>query len=151
MRRISLSSSLTVLALVALAACDAPTTPPLTRFEGSIRKLETPAVSVTNSGGTPLVSWGALSGATSYTVKLLHTVSVGSRTDGSWSDTYTTLVGTTTSTSILDTASTWTGVSSCFRQWPDGSTRKDAWRYEVTATFPTGTTRTTAFAPVGEC
>ena len=113
--------------------------------------LPIPTVTVTSSGGTPLVGWSALTGASGYTVKELNTVSVRSKVEPSWSDTYTRTVGTTTGTSILDTGATYTGVSSCFDEFPDNTTRTERWQYEVTAQFPTGTTKRLVAAPVGYC
>lgn len=113
--------------------------------------LRAPAPSVTNSGGTPLISWSALPAATSYSVDLVYTIKVTSRTDPGWSEEDITPLGTTTGTSFSDTGHPWTGVSSCYATWPDYSTRRDTWRYRVTATYPTGSTFTFVAAPVGDC
>ena len=109
-----------------------------------------PVVSVTNSGGNPLVSWDAIAGATSYTVELLWHNEVR---DQNWEvseNTSVIPVATTTGTSVLDTNLAWTGEFTCSRMMGDEYYTATT-RYRVTANFPAGTTRTEVLADVASC
>lgn len=140
-----------LLLMAALAACsDAPTSAVITAADQPAAFNTAPTVTVTNSGGTPLISWGALAGATSYSVDQKSQFvavmngrvykSVGSRS-----------VGSTSGTSLLDTVNIYTGKSSCTWNYPNGDAdREDHW-YVVTATFASGTSTTTVDAPIADC
>ena len=107
------------------------------------------SASVTNAGGQPLITWGALSGATHYSVKLIHSISVTSTNP--WSSQTETDLGATTGTSLLDVGNFYTGASACFRTWPDRSSRVDTWEYAITAVFTNGASVVRIPAPVAPC
>lgn len=66
------------LLLMALAACsDASAGNAITAADQPAAFNTAPTVTVTNSGGSPLISWGALAGATSYSVVVTVQVVVG--------------------------------------------------------------------------
>lgn len=109
-----------------------------------------PAVTVTNSGGSPLVSWGAIPGATGYTVELKETIRVMDQYRNTTENTWLSPVGTTTGTSLLDGFSSWTGVSTCTETVGAERVTRIT-RYRVTAQFPAGTTNNEAPAPVASC
>ncbi|HEX2220629.1 MAG TPA: hypothetical protein VHG35_17655 [Gemmatimonadales bacterium] len=134
-----------LLLVAALAACsDAPTGAAITAPDQPAAFNTAPTVTVTNSGGYPLISWGALAGATSYSVvhKARWIVLLNGRPYASNS---TRSVGSTTGTSLIDSFS-YTGVSQCV--WEDETVRHE---YVVTATFSSGTSTTTVAAPIAEC
>lgn len=143
-----------LLLLAALAACsDAPTAavrgpddaPP------SLNTYPAPVVSVSNSGGNPLLGWSALSGATSYSVKLVVVETQTNRATAestSWRDEYP--LGSTTGTSFLDSAHAYTGVSLCsYTNYP--VVTRVTYRYQVTATFSGGSSMSSVSAPVAMC
>jgi hypothetical protein len=140
-----------VAAVLALAACsDAPTGAAITAADHPATFNIAPTVTVTNSGGYPLISWGALAGATSYSV--VHKAQYVYVMDGkAYGYTGSGLLGSTTGTSLLDSASSYTGVSQCGTTFPDGDTETQRHEYVVTATFASGTSSTTVAAPVAEC
>lgn len=109
-----------------------------------------PTLSVSNSGGYPLISWSALAGATSYTVELVTTETETNRqTAASQSWTYNETRGTTTGTSFLD-GYAYTGDSMCtFSNYP--IVTRITYRYRVTATFSGGTSFSTVAAPISTC
>ena len=108
--------------------------------------LPAPSLSVTNSGGNPLLGWSALAGAQSYDVVLY----VLTRTGSEIINDYEVPVGTTTGTSLLDANRIYTGVTSC--SWTDfGVQFTELYRYYVTAHYPNGTARASVPAPVAEC
>src|SRR6476620_5876833 len=76
MHRSTLRYGAALLALLATAACDTPTATPAARQPGQTpaRFTLSPAtgLSVTNSGGYPLISWTAPAGATSFKVSLIN-------------------------------------------------------------------------------
>ncbi|HLM68193.1 MAG TPA: M57 family metalloprotease [Longimicrobium sp.] len=118
----------------------------------SLYPLPAPSVSVTNNGGYPQLSWGALVGASSYDV--VHTVaySYNNRTtyeSYSWTDEYP--LGNTTGTSFLDSSNIYTGVSFCSYNDGYGGIERYTYRYRVTATFANGTSTATVAAPVAQC
>ncbi len=136
----------------ALAACsDAPTGAAITAADHPAAFNTAPTVTVTNSGGYPLISWGALAGATSYSVdyEVEFTTLMNGKVYKSRSK-YT--LGSTSGTSWLDTTHSYIGRSYCMWTYPDSNDyeREDHW-YIVTATFARGTSRTTVAAPVAEC
>jgi hypothetical protein len=151
MRRFFSWRGAAVLALALLAGCDAAVTVPETRFEGSARRLAAPAVTVTNSGGYPLISWSALTGATSYSVELVihETHTNRETTEGTtWTGVYP--LGSTTGTSFLDSSNPYTGVNRCsYLNYP--WVTRYFYYYRVTATFPDGSAATTVAAPVAQC
>ena len=120
-----------------------------------------PSPSVTDSSGTPLISWSALSGATSYTVSLVYYDIYDQW--GSY-DAYIgpSLLGeitTTTSTSYLDTGNVYTGSFEC-RWYPHygspyyGNSVGILYAYAVQATFPHGTSDISYYpvvAPIAPC
>lgn len=147
----SLNRFATVLMLAgALAACsDTPTGAGIAAADQPAAFNTAPTVTVTNSGGYPLISWGALAGATSYSVvfRTLYRHMYNGKVSGS-SNSRT--LGSTSGTSWLDTTSSYTGVSSCF--WDYGTEWEHiSAHYVVTATFASGTSTTTVDAPVAEC
>lgn len=134
-----------------LAACsDVPTGATSTAAEQPAALNTAPTVTVTNSGGYPLISWGALAGATSYSVvnKARYVYVMNGKAYGS---TGNRLVGSTTGTSLVDSAFSYTGVSQCGTTFPDGDTETQRHEYVVTATFASGTSTTTVDAPIAEC
>lgn len=139
-----------VLALTVLAACsDAPTGAAITAPDQSAAFNTAPTVTVTNSGGYPLISWGALAGATSYSV-VFRTLYRNMYNGTVYGSSNSRTLGSTSGTSWLDTTASYTGVSSCF--WDSGTEweRTSAY-YVVTATFASGTSTTTVDAPVFDC
>ena len=108
-------------------------------------------LSVTDSNGTPLVSWSAASGATSYTVSL---ITFNTR-NGSYTNHYYTTLGTTTGTSYLDGSNTYTGVYECTFDWGWGGETQGAWyEYAVQATYAKGSSpilNVRRYAPVAQC
>lgn len=140
-----------LLLAVALAACsDVPT--------GATAKADQPAafntaptVTVTNSGGYPLISWSALAGATSYTVAYNEYVTIIYKPSlNTGSEELDLPLVTTTGTSHLDTGRAYTGDSSC-TSYGTYQTRMKQFRYRVTANYPTGTATTFVAAPVSPC
>jgi hypothetical protein len=143
--------------LAAVAACsDAPTSTPV-RITPDAEPLRNTSLSptVTNSGGTPLVSWNAVTGATSYTVRLVTTVFYTTWRGDSPGTVFRMDIGTTTGTSFLDTARTYTGDSRCTRpaEYPYGpnDTYTESYQYAVVAHLATGTSIQRVTAPIGEC
>ncbi len=97
-------------------------------------------LTVTNSGGTPLASWNAGPGATSYTVSLITFELQNGFNTGHWLSPIT----TTTGSSYLDTGNVFTGVYECTYDsgWElgDESQTHGFWyEYAVQANFPHGT------------
>jgi hypothetical protein len=92
-------------------------------------------LSVTDSNGTPLISWAAVSGATSYTVSLITFSTSNGNYTNHWADPIT----TTTSTSYLDVDHVYTGVYECSYDWDwNGETRGAWYEYAVQANYPHG-------------
>lgn len=140
------SRAAAVLLMTALAACsDAPTGATITAADQPAAFNTAPTVTVTNSGGYPLISWGALAGATSYSVvhkaRWVHLIN-----GRPYASTSTRPVGSTTGTSLSDSTFIYTGVSQCI--YEDETQRHE---YVVTATFSSGTSTTTVDAPIAEC
>ncbi len=93
-------------------------------------------LSVTNSNGTPLISWNAASGATGYTVSLI----TFSTANGSYQNHNYSTLGTTTGTSYLDGGNSYTGVYECNYDMGWGGVTQGAWyEYAVQATYAKGT------------
>jgi hypothetical protein len=133
-----------------LAACsDAPTGAVISVADRPAAFNTAPTVTVTNSGGTPLISWGALAGATSYSV--VYRTLYRNMYDGQvYGSSNSRTLGSTSGTSWLDTTNSYTGVSSCF--WGYGTEwERISGHYAVTATFASGTSTTTVDAPVVDC
>ena len=103
------------------------------------------SVTVTNSAGSPLVSWGALVGATSYAADLVRSVRTNNRGDGIIDEEYP--VGTTTGTSLLDPNWSYTGQSSSTTTIGT-TTYFLTCRYRVTTTFANGASTVSVPAPV---
>jgi hypothetical protein len=139
--------------LLGAACSDAPT--PLAPAVGDtpavLNTYPAPAASVSNSGGTPLISWSALAGATSYSVtQVIIETETNRQTAESNQWRYETLLGSTTGTSYLDTSNVYTGDWLCsYNNYP--IVLRYTYRYEITATFPGGTSRTSIFAPIASC
>ena len=108
-------------------------------------------LTVTNSGGHPLLSWGAITGATSYSIQILETwTERNGQTTTTWTDYYP--VGTTTGTSLLDSSRTWTGKWSCTTTYT--LTHWESMRYHYQITTYYGSDYSVAApvqAPVGPC
>jgi hypothetical protein len=136
----------------AVAACaDAPTAAVATAADQPAAFNTAPTVTVTNSGGHPLISWSALSGATSYTVVYNESVTIIAKPSlATSSEEYDWPLATTTATLYLDTGRTWTGDSSC-TAYGTYQTRIKQFRYRVTANYPTGSATTSVAAPVSPC
>lgn len=137
----------------ALAACSDLPTGAAASAEHAAAAMNYPApvLSVTNSGGYPLISWSALTGATSYTVtQVIIETATNRQTTESNSWRYETLLGSTTGTSFLDTSNAHTGKSVCsYTNYP--MVYRYTYRYEVTATFSGGTSMSSIFAPIAPC
>ncbi len=109
------------------------------------------AITVTNSGGHPLLSWSAVTGATGYKVALVSTETQTNRQTGQ-SNTYVNqyALGSTTSSSFLDSSHPHTGGTMCsYSSYP--VVTRVFYRYRVTAIFADGTSRSETFAPVAQC
>ena len=145
------SRAAALLLVAALAACsDAPTGATITAPDQPAVFNTAPTVTVTDSGGYPLISWGALAGATSYSVvnKTRYVTVMNGKAYGSTSNR---LVGSTTGTSLVDSDFSYTGVSQCGTTFPGGDSETQRHWYIVTATFASGTSSTTVDAPIAEC
>jgi Dual-action HEIGH metallo-peptidase len=107
------------------------------------------SLSVTNSGGYPLISWSAPLDATSFTVRLINYISV----DGNYRSRGFTAVGTTTGTSQLDSENPYTGLhDKCGVEGPDGSIWGGWYEYGVVAQYANGSSgEARIYAPIGEC
>jgi len=141
--RLAAALSLAVLA----GGCESPTTGGAATRAPSQPAYVLPAatVTVTNSGGYPLVSWGALTGATSYTVNLI----TYNTANGAYQSRYFTFLASTTGTSYLDSAHAYTGVYQCDgAEGPDGVVRGHWYEYEVVSSFPDGTSSARHYAPI---
>jgi hypothetical protein len=141
-----------LLLLAALAACsDAPTGSAIPAADQPAAFNTAPTVTVTDSGGDPLISWGALSGATSYTVEYIEsrTIIIKATLDTEQEESVTTIANTT-ATSHLDTPHVYTGDTMC-TSYGTFQTRMTWYRYRVTAHYPTGTASTLVPAPVSPC
>ncbi|HEX6040299.1 hypothetical protein [Longimicrobium sp.] len=145
MMRLNRARAAALMLVAALAACaDAPTAAPAIAADQppSLDVYPAPVVSVTNSGGHPLISWSALTGATRYDVAQLVTGMMDNfqtMEHRQWTDTIPLYSGT--STSYLDAYSTWTSALMCTATVGDERYR---WYYHylVTATFANGTSST---------
>ena len=112
-------------------------------------------VAVTNSGGYPLISWVAVPGATSYTVRLVTTFFWTTWRGDTSRRSFWETKGTTTGTSFLDTSRTYSGEIHC--TWPadypygPNDTYTEYYEYAVVAQLASGTSTQRVYAPVGEC
>jgi len=96
----------------------------------------------------PQVAWGALVGATEYTVQLIRWKELRNQNNEVTSLASTAFpVGTTTSSSITDSGRAYTGLTACYAT----PTTSYYFQYEVRAVFPTGTTVGYVPAPVANC
>lgn len=143
-----------LLLVATLAACsDAPTgvAPSAETAAPALTVYPAPSVSVSNSGGAPLVSWSALSGATGYAVSLIiiETQTNRQTAEGTtWTDEYP--LGSTSGTSYLDSSNGYTGDHNCvYNAYP--IVTRIMYRYRVMATFSGGTSSTTVNAPIAFC
>lgn len=151
MRHLSLLRAAAVLALALLGACDGAVINPETTFEGAARRLDAPVVTVTNSGGYPLISWSAVPGATSYSVVLQKTRTlIDKATFATQTETWDYPLGSTSGTSFLDTSNAYTGKPRC-TSYGTYTTVWLRYQYTITATSATETSSTTVPAPVGPC
>jgi Dual-action HEIGH metallo-peptidase len=108
-------------------------------------------LTVTNSGGHPLVSWAPITGATSYTIRLLETwTERNGNTNTTWTDEYT--VGNTTSTSLLDGSRTYTGKWSCTVNYSLTHWENTRYQYQIVTHYASGASYAAPVeAPVGPC
>jgi hypothetical protein len=118
--------------------------------------IPAPYPSVTNSNGTPLISWSAVPGATSYTVSMIYYEMYDNI---NWEIYYSSgwEIATTTDTSYLDTGNGYTGGYECLfytggwgPAW--GPPRAYFFTYAVQATTPEGTSdisNSQVLAPIG--
>lgn len=110
--------------------------------------IPAPYPSVTNSNGTPLISWSAVPGTTSYTVSLI----LYEMYDNINWEIYRSSVfeiATTTDTSYLDTGNVYTGGYECRVGYPGPFVFAT---YAVQATSPYGTSdvaNSQVLAPIG--
>ena len=155
MKRTSILRGLAVLALTTLGACDTARSPTAVEPAAGHRASTYLLASVSNSGGVPLVSWGAFDGATGYTVRLIfQSIRYSSSGSVMYVRTSYSPVGTTTGLSLLDSAHVYTGVHTCTIHWDivdGGGTTVIKYIYEVTATYPGGTSSSYPSAPITEC
>lgn len=153
MKLIQPARAVLMLLIATLAACaDVPTGSVATAESGApaLDTYPAPVPSVSNSSGQPLVSWSALSGATSYDVSLAISWSYSNRGTGAYdSGVDTASVGSTTGTSLLH-AVVHTGVSYCVVSY-GYETYRETWRYRVIAHFADGTSTATVLAPIADC
>lgn len=112
--------------------------------------LPMPTATVSNSGGTPLVSWGALVGANSYTVSLITTHRYEPFGERPTTTRTTEVLATTAGTSFLDAQHSFTGISYCDYGTVDQIDRYSS-VYEVSANYATGQPRATVAAPIRVC
>jgi len=109
------------------------------------------SLTVTNSNGTPLISWAAASGATSYTVSLITFNTV----NGQYQNHYLSPITTVTGTSYLDVDNVYTGVYECNYDWGwDGQSQGAWYEYSVQAHYPHGTSSylySRHYAPIAQC
>lgn len=109
------------------------------------------SLTVTNSGGTPLISWAAASGATSYTVSLITFRTV----NGNYQSHGLSPITTTNSTSYLDVGNVYTGVYECNFDWGwEGQSEGYWYEYSVQANYPHGTSSylySRHYAPIAQC
>jgi hypothetical protein len=118
----------------------------------SIYPLPGPSsLSVTNSGGYPLISWTAAPGASSYTITL---ITFNTR-NGQYQNRYFTTLDSTTGTSYLDTAHDYTGVYECpGEDLGMGETYGFWYEYAVQANYPNGSSPidySRHYAPIAWC
>ena len=108
-------------------------------------------ITVTNSGGHPLLTWSAVSGAVSYSVVLIETETQTNRqTAQSTTYVYDHPLGSTPGSSFLDSARPYTGTQMCsYSAYP--VVHRLTYRYEVTAVFADGRSTSTVPAPVAAC
>jgi hypothetical protein len=153
MRRFStLRGTAALLAMLGAAACDTPTESPAARTPAQAPHFTLAAVtglSVTNSGGHPLIAWTPPAGATSFTVSFINYNTV----NGAYRSRSITALGTTTASSYLDASRPYTGsYTKCEIEAPDGSTRGGWYEYQVVANYPTGSSlENRIYAPVSPC
>lgn len=109
------------------------------------------SLSVTNSGGYPLVSWNAAPGATSYTVRLITFYTQ----NGQYTGRGFTFLTTTSGTSYLDAANPYTGVYECPGVDTGMGESYGYWyEYSVQAHYPHGSSSvdySRHYAPIAGC
>jgi len=107
------------------------------------------SLSVTNSGGYPLISWSAPLDATSFTVRLINYNSV----NGNYQNRFFSPLGTTTGTSLLDSENPYTGLhDKCGVEGPDGNIYGGWYEYGIVAQYANGSSNEARiYAPIGEC
>lgn len=136
------SGALRVAALLlagGLAACsDVPTAAVPSADTAAPSTFAGPSsLTVTNSGGYPLISWSAATGATSYTIRLITYNTL----NGTYQNRGFQTLTTTTATSYLDTGHAWTGESTCSSGYYDdlyGGEPGHWYEYSVQANYSNG-------------
>jgi hypothetical protein len=108
-------------------------------------------LTVSNSGGYPLLSWSPIPGAVSYSVELLKTFTEKyNRTTSSWTDYYA--VGSTTGTSLLDSARPYTGKWYCTVTYSLTHSTTTRYHYKITTHYSNGySVAAPVEAPVAPC
>ena len=107
------------------------------------------SLSVTDSGGYPLIGWSAPLDATSFTVRLINYNSV----NGNYQNRFFSPLGTTTGTSLLDSENPYTGLhDKCGVEGPDGNIYGGWYEYGIVAQYANGSSsEARIYAPIGEC
>lgn len=145
-------AAIVAFAATLITACgDAPTGAVISAADQPAALNTAPTVTVSNSGGYPLISWDALVGATSYTVEYVRDQTrIIKATFETEQVQYVTLLANTTDTSHLDSARPYTGDIQC-ASYGTFETRITWYRYKVTAHYATGSASKVVPAPVSPC
>ncbi|HLL48454.1 MAG TPA: hypothetical protein VK399_17260 [Longimicrobiaceae bacterium] len=142
-----------MLAILALGACDTTRSPTAVEAPAAPRFNTYPGptgLTVTNSGGHPLISWNAATGATSYTVQLITFFAQ----NGQYLGRSFTFVANTTGASYLDATQDYTGVYECTAVDGEDKPYNFWYEYSVQAHYPDGSSSvdySRHFAPIGWC
>lgn len=143
MQHITVLRGIAFLAFAVFGACDATrTSAPDSTAVRPVGMLGISAAYVTDSGGTPLISWSAVPDATSYSVELI----TYNTHNGEYQNRYFIPLVTTTGTSYLDTEHSYTGVSECTYEWGGYG---HWYEYAIFVNYPNGRSEATRMvAPI---